>query len=432
VSALGRSGRPSTERPSVAEILRRHAPQYVRQHASQAAPQVQNVLARLALCRTRALGGRLYHCHGCDHQINIYNSCGDRHCPQCGGAKRRDWLERAAEVILPGLNYFQVIFTLPDGLSSLTLGNRREVYSLLMRCAWQALDAELREEQGIQSAATLVLHTWNQRLEHHSHVHAVVPGGGLSLDGKRWLKTRHPTHRRRRKPYLANNIELGIRFRKLFVAGLLRLQSRGELKLIPALQTSAALESWLATVAPAGWNVFIEPPPSETAQPENVLKYLARYLSGGPISDRRLISYDGQLVRFWARSLEKPPAGERAEQVAEELPALEFTRRWSLHILPKDFVKVRHYGGFSNKHRADYLERCCQLLDIQPPKPATAETANQNETQSEPETAFPESQPPTLECPRCQRSMACVMASERPSWSVTMNSIHRPPWYQRQ
>jgi len=332
-------------------------------------------------------------------------------------------------VILPGQNYFQVVFTLPNKLSALTLGNRRQVYSLLMRSAWQALDELLREQQGIQSAATLVLHTWNQRLEHHSHVHAVVPGGGISLDGKRWIKTGHPKQRRRKQPYLTDIIELGVRFRKLFVAGLLRLQRRGELKLIPALQTSAALESWLATIAPTGWNVFIERPPSENAKPENVLKYLARYLSGGPISDRRLISDDGEVVRFWARSLDKPKPGERPEQVAEELSAVEFTRRWSLHILPKDFVKVRHYGGFSNKHRTDYLQRCRELLDIRPPEPAMAETEKQNETK--PEAALTESQPPSPECPHCQRKMRCLIATERPSWSYTMNSLHRPPWYQR-
>lgn len=134
-------------------------------------------------------------------------------------------------MILPGINYFQVVFTLPDKLSGLVLGNRRQVYGLLMRSAWQALDQILREQQGIRSAATLVLHTWNQRLDHHPHVHALVPGGGLSLDGSRWNKTRHKKHRRRKEPYLTDNIELGKRFRKVFIQGLMRLHRTGELKL---------------------------------------------------------------------------------------------------------------------------------------------------------------------------------------------------------
>lgn len=388
-------------------------------------------MARLSLCRTRALGGRLYRCGGCDHRVNVYNSCGDRHCPQCNGARRRDWLARTAALILPGIHYFQVVFTLPDKLSGLVLGNRREVYGLLMRSAWQTLDQVLRE-QGIRSAATLVLHTWNQRLDHHPHVHALVPGGGLSLDGSRWIKTRHPKHRRRKQPYLTDIIELGKRFRQVFVQGLQRLYRTGQLKLDgpwSQLKDTAALEAWLKTVAPAGWNVFIERPPTENAKPENVLKYLARYMSGGPISDRRLIWHDGKTVRFWARSLKKPQPGERPQQVAEELPAVEFTRRWALHILPKGFVKVRSYGGFSNQHRADYLARCCQLLDIQPAGQGEAEAALPSETEQE--SLLVEIERPLPKCPHCQRSMPCVIATKRPGWSVTMNSIHRPPWYQR-
>ncbi len=275
------------------------------------------------------------------------------------------------------------------------------------------LDQILREQQGIRSAATLVLHTWNQRLDHHPHVHALVPGGGLSLDGSRWNKTRHKKHRRRKEPYLTDNIELGKRFRKVFIQGLMRLHRTGELKLDgqwSQLKETAALESWLETVAPAGWNVFIERPPTEDAKPENVLKYLARYLSGGPISDRRLIWHDGKTVRFWARSREKPPAGERPEQVAEKLPAVEFTRRWALHILPKGFVKARSYGGFSNKHRAAYLQRCCQLLDIQPAGEAEAELPSETEQES----LLVELERPWLACPHCQQAMHCIVATEPP------------------
>lgn len=384
------------------------------------------------MCRSRALGGRLYRCDDCRGEVNIYNSCGDRHCPQCSGARRRDWLDRAAAVILPGIHYFQVVFTLPDKLSGLALGNRREIYSLLMRSAWQALNEILREEFGIRAAATLVLHTWNQRLEHHPHVHALVPGGGLSFKGDRWINTHHKKHRRRKQPYLVDILELGKRFREAFVQGLQRIHRTGELKLDgrwSEMREAATLESWLETVAPDGWNVFIERPPTQNAKPENVLKYLARYMSGGPISDRRLISHDEQSVYFWARSLEKPPPGKRPTQVAEQLPVVEFTRRWSLHILPSGFVKVRSYGGFSNKHRADYLQRCCQLLDIQPTE--QRETDTETEQPDETELSLVEIKLPELACPHCGKSMRCVSTSERPSWSVTMNSLHRPPWYQR-
>ena len=185
-------------------------------------------------------------------------------------------------------------------------------------------------------------------------------------------------------------------------------------------------EAELDSIAPDGWVVFIEGPPHEDAQPEHVLKYLARYMTGGPISDRRLISDDGELIRFWARSKEKSAAGERPPLVREELPGVEFTRRWSLHILPKSFTKVRRYGGYSNVHCRGYLERCRQLLGLQPDEsdgsPAQA-TANDQP----PETT--ESRPTEPACPHCHQPMICVLASERPSWSITMHSEYRPPWY---
>jgi len=418
--------RSQQARPTVAAILRQHSGEYVRQHARQAAPQVRNVLARLSLCRTRALGGHLYRCNSCAQEVNVYNSCGDRHCPQCSGGRRRDWLEGAASLLLPGVDYFQVVFTLPDKLSSLALGNRRPIYNLLFRSAWQALRELLTETFGIEAAATLVLHTWNQRLEHHAHVHALVPGGGPSLATGDWIKTRHPRHRRKKKPYLVDNELLGQRFRDKFIAACKRLHAKGELKLNgewSQFKDSQAFDDFLDSLAPDGWVVFIEAPPTQDALPENVLKYLARYMTGGPISDRRLISYDGDVVRFWARSQDKPPTGTPPSMVREELPAVEFTRRWALHILPKGFVKVRHYGGFSNTKRQTYLERCRQSLGI-------AETQQSPHDQQQLSTDSPtETQVHSPACPRCRRAMRCIRSSARPSWRETFSSNYRPPWY---
>jgi len=148
------------------------------------AQQVKSVLSKILLCRTPILKGHLYQCTGCGWEINVYNSCTDRHCPQCGGARRADWMNKSAEVLLPGVPYFQVIFTMPNQLSSLILGNRKELYGLLFQSAWKALDGELRATARFQGAAQMVLHTWNQQLEHHPHLHALVPGAGPATEGK--------------------------------------------------------------------------------------------------------------------------------------------------------------------------------------------------------------------------------------------------------
>ena len=352
----------------MADVLQQHTLRFIQRHPRQAVPQVQSTLAKLSLCRTAALGGRKLQCESCEHRCIIYNSCVDRHCPRCGGAKRADWLARTEQLLLPQVNYFQVVFTLPDLLSAVALGNRRAVYGLLMRTAWRALKEVLREEQGIEPAALMVLHTWNQELDHHAHVHVLVPGGGPSLDGTSWITTRHPKHRRRKKPYLVDNELLGEKFKEHFVAGLKRLHAKGLIAFDPPVLPARVNEArdepdfgeWLDRIAEQAWNVFIEAPP-EHSQPGHMVKYLARYLTGGPISDGRLISHEQGEVTFWARSKNKQTGNQPRPFT---LPGVEFVRRWSMHILPKGFTKTRAYGGFSCRHRQDYLRRCRELLRI--------------------------------------------------------------------
>ena len=181
-----------------------------------------------------------------------------------------------------------------DKLSALMLGNRRETYGLLFHAAWDALREVLRAELGCEPAALMVLHTWNQRLGHHPHIHALVPGGGPSLDGQQWVHSRHRYHHGRDRPYLVDHELLSERFRDKFVAGLTRLHRADKLKLEGEwshLRDPAAFTAWRKTFSDGPWVVNIEPPPTEDAQPENVLKYLARYMTGGPISDRRLIEH---------------------------------------------------------------------------------------------------------------------------------------------
>ena len=364
----------------------------------------------------------------------IYNSCGDRHCPQCAGAKRADWLTSTSELLLPGIKYFQVVFTIPDTLSSLALGHRREMYDLLFQSSWRSLSEVIAEEQGYEVAATMVLHTWNQKLEPHAHVHAVVPGGGPALTGKdRWVTSRRPGVKSCNGKYLVNADELRLRFREAFLSGLRRLHANGKLKLEGEwahLRDSSAFAAWVAPLEKITWVAYIEPPPTEQSSPEHVLKYLARYLTGGPISDRRLISHKDGRVTFWARTGTRT-GGDGASAAPYRLSGTEFVRRWSLHILPKSFVKTRRFGGYSNHHCERYLAECRGLLQAAGilPVPVERPLDRQESAESaEPDEAT-SSAATTPCCPGCGAALVCISADARVRWFSVMHSPHRPSWY---
>ena len=335
----------------------------MRRYPSQAVRQVQSVLSKISVCRTSAMGASWHWCSQCDTGIRIANSCGDRHCPQCRGASRAAWVDSALKKIVPGVDYYQVVFTMPEELSSLALGNRKVIFNLLFHTAWRSLKKVLADEQQYEAAASLVLHTWNQRLESHVHLHAVVPGGGPSLvDPGTWKNAVPPPHERQSRPWLADADVLRVEFRQQFLAGLRRLQTKGELKLEgdwSDLQDGDAFEAFLKPLEAKSWVTYIQPPPTESSQPADIVKYLARYLTGGPISDHRLVSDTNGQVTFTARAGTTQGGSEEIEEVS--LPALEFVRRWCLHILPHGFTKTRSYGGFSNHHCQRYIAECREL-----------------------------------------------------------------------
>lgn len=259
----------------------------MQRYGQQAAPQVQSTLAKLALCRTAALGGRRYRCGDCEQECVVYNSCGDRHCVQCAGAKRADWLDSTKKLLLEGVHYFQVVFTLPSELSSLALGNRRPIYDLLFTAAWSALKQTIEQEQGYDPAALMVLHTWNQHLEAHGHVHAVVPGGGPALDGSGWVNSRRRDGDSR-ELYLVDAVELRRQYRDLFLAGLTRLRQRGELQLqgdFAYLQAEDAWQSLLSKLESTDWVSYIQPPPRDAdrqpASAEQVLRSIPLHPTPG-------------------------------------------------------------------------------------------------------------------------------------------------------
>ena len=348
---------------TVSRLLREYTAGYVAQHRQQAAPQVQSTLAKLSLCRTATMGDHRYRCEQCNTECRVYNSCGDRHCPLCAGAKRADWLESTAQLLLPELDYYQVVFTMPAELSSLALGNRKVMFDLLFRSAWRSLKQVVEEEQQFEAAAAMVLHTWNQKLDAHVHVHALVPGGGPSLKKPgTWRKSRPPAHENQRRPWLVDADDLRVEFRDRFLGGLRLLHNKGDLKLTDEwshLNDKPAFDAWLEPFEQISWVTYIQKPPKDSS-PEHVLKYLARYMTGGPISDRRLVSHDDGIVTFSARIGKTHGGSDETEEVP--LSGVEFVRRWSLHILPKGFTKSRRFGGYSNHHRQRYIAECRELL----------------------------------------------------------------------
>ena len=411
-------------------MLRRYAPDFVTIHRKQAVPQVRGTLAKIALCRTAALGGRCYHCDICHGECFVYHSCGDRHCPQCAGARRADWVESAARLLLPGIDYFQVVFTIPDALSSLALGNRRAIYDLLFQSAWQSLSSVIAREHGFEAAAVMVLHTWNQKLEPHAHVHALVPAGGPSLSSPHsWVRCQRPNVPRCDGRYLVNADDLRTTFRQMFLSGLRQLHRSSQLKLEgewSELRDSAAFEIWLKPLDEIAWVTYIEAPPTEQSTPEQVLKYLARYLTGGPISDRRLVSAENGNVTFLART-GTTTGGGAGEAEPYTLSGPEFVRRWSLHILPKGYTKTRRFGGYSNRHQERYIAECEELLSARGLVSLQSDAITDATREiAEPSESSSQSEP---NCPACHIRMRLIANLCRPSWRLILHSPWRPPWY---
>lgn len=329
------------------------------------------------------------------------------------GARRADWVDRTAKLLHPSATYFQVVFTIPDKLSSLVLGNRRPLYRLLFQASWHALRQRVGAECGIEPATTMVLHTWNQRIEHHPHVHAIVPGSGPSLDGLRWVPCRWTKGTRKKppKPFLVDNTELGRAFRDQYISGVRRLIKSGELK----VQELTELEKLLSTLQDRDWVVFIQPPPTDVSDPADVVKYLARYMTGGPISNSRLIEVKDDRVWFWARSKDKSGRKERVS-----LSTMEFMRNWCLHILPKGFTKVRAYGGWSNTRRGDYQSLCKNLA------PAITESDGEPPSVGDEELEVVKDETPT--CPKCEIPMDHESYTRRPSWRELFYGPDHPVW----
>jgi putative transposase/transposase-like zinc-binding protein len=344
----------------VGDILRAHGDAYRARHP--VTPQQARVLRRLAQCRTAALGGHVDACSDCGFTRIAYNSCRDRHCPKCQASKRAAWLETRLERLLP-IGYFHVVFTLPALLSPLVLHNQRLLYDLLFRAASATLLTLAADPQrlGAQVGITAILHTWGQNLLFHPHLHCVVTGGGLALDGQHWVAGR-------RRYFLPVKV-LGKLFRGKFLAGLKAAYREGQLTLtgsVADLGDPRAFQQLLEQLYGRNWIVYAKRP---FGGAEQVFRYLGRYSHRVAIANSRLVSMDDNQVSFrW-----KDYANDHQTKVMT-VSAEEFIRRLLLHVLPKGFVRIRHFGLLASVNVATKLQRCRQLLGQetqpapQPPK----------------------------------------------------------------
>jgi hypothetical protein len=396
----------SGHRPEVADVIRNDGARFLKRYRP--TKEQFRVLNDLAKCRTAALGGHLKQCDTCAREIPVYNSCRNRHCPKCHGAARAAWLDAREREVLD-VQYFHVVFTLPHELAPLVLQNRRAIYSMLFRAASETLTTLARDPKylGAELGCVALLHTWGQNLLLHPHLHCVIPGGGLSADGERWVSCRDGF-------FLPVRVMSRL-FRGKFTAFLQSAYDEGELQFFGRLQQLShpnAWDGWLDTLRNKPWLVYAKPP---FGGPRQVLKYLARYTHRVAIANSRLISTDNAKVAFrW-----KDYANQNQHRIMT-LDAVEFLRRFLLHVLPKRFMRVRYYGFLANRHRQDKLESIRRLLgqaepsDTEPSDSLAAVDAEGQETTTDSADL----------CPECRKGRLRLVAPLTPqpvffldSWS---------------
>jgi hypothetical protein len=340
-------------RLDLADIFRTHQKDFLARWSHVLSRQQRKALRAIRDCRTAALGGHLQQCDRCGHRVILYNSCRNRHCPKCQAMARARWLQQRQAELLP-VPYFHVVFTLPQQVGQLALQNAKQIYTILFRAASQTLLETAAEPRllGASIGFLAVLHTWGQNLHLHPHLHCVVPGGGISPDGSRWIRCRKSSFflpvrllsRRFRKKFLR---QLGQAFRYG------RLRFSGELR---SLADLAVFRTLCEKAARIDWVVHVKPP---FGGPQRVLKYLARYTHRVAISNHRLRSLEQGRVTF-----EWKDYAARGRTKNMTLDAVEFMRRFLLHVLPSGMVRIRQFGFLANRVRTQKLELCRTLLAV--------------------------------------------------------------------
>ena len=350
--------RPALE---VADIFRDRGPAWRKANAGHVSLGQMKVMSAIERCRTAALGGHVARCEKCAHTHVAYNSCRNRHCPKCQGAAAKDWLaEREAE-LLP-VPYFHVVFTLPAPIGDIAYQNKAVVYDLLFKAAAETLITIAADPRhlGARIGLTAVLHSWGSALTHHPHVHMIVPGGGISPDGERWVSCRPGF-------FLPVRV-LSRLFRRLFLERLVAAHNAGRLHFFGDHAPLAGHHAFAAHLAPLRkieWVVYSKPP---FGGPQAVLAYLSRYTHRVAIANSRLLAFDGAAVPFKWKDYR---ARGRERQKIMTLASREFIRRFLIHVLPGGFHRIRHYGLLANGGRAVNIARARELLRV----PATQSEA---------------------------------------------------------
>src|SRR5665213_624613 len=374
--------RPAIE---VADIVRAKGRQFLERFKAMLSYQTLKAFRAVLRCRTAALGGHKDKCVDCRYEAPIsYNSCRSRCCPKCQAQARQRWVEAQQRDLL-NTNYFHVVFTVPHELNPLALTTPRRFFDLLFEASSQTLleVAADPKRPGAEIGFLAILHTWSSNLLPHYHIHCVVPAGGLSPDHKRWIHTSHPL-------FLLPIPVLHTVFRKKFLDGLRRLYGKGLLDCRgPAADFSdpAWFEQLAARLGKKKWFVYAKPP---FGGPAHVLRYLGRYTHRIAISNHRLTSFDGQRVTFRWRDY-----AHGGKQRKMTLDATEFLRRFFLHVLPKGFVRIRHFGFLANRFRRSRIALCRQLLPVIPVAAAVAQSLGEV--------------PSNWQCPRCRGPMIVIL-----------------------
>ncbi|UPT63007.1 MAG: IS91 family transposase [Hyphomonadaceae bacterium JAD_PAG50586_4] len=350
----------------VADIFRAAGSAYRQAHAGHLSFGQLRVMSAIEACRTAALGGHVSRCEDCAHADISYNSCRNRHCPKCQSAAAYDWLEARRADLLP-VEYFHVVFTLPAPIADIAYANKAVIYEALFKAASEALLRLAADPKhlGARIGLTAVLHTWGSALTHHPHVHCIVPGGGLSSDGTRWIACR--------PGFLLPVRVLSRLFRRLMLQRLAKAHAQGALHFFGAhvaLHDIDAFRAFLKPLHRAEWVVYAKPP---FAGPNQVLSYLARYTHRVAIANSRLVAFDGARVSFKYKDYR---ANGEARRKLMTLGAGEFIRRFLLHVLPDGFHRIRHYGFLANGVRVAAIAKARAALQAAlPDQPASANDA---------------------------------------------------------
>jgi Putative transposase/Transposase zinc-binding domain len=328
-------------RPDLADIFRRYGERFAQTHRVSAAEH--KVIRAVTACRTEELGGHLYRCDACDFERPVYNSCRNRHCPKCQSLAKARWLEKQTSELLP-VGYFHLVFTLPHEFNRLILAHKKIVLSLLFKAVSETLLDFGKRRLGGTLGIIGVLHTWDQTLKDHFHLHCLVPAGAISLDQNRWIVTR--------KNFLFPNKALSRVFRGKFLDLLGQAHRSGKI---------APLYKNINVPHHKDWVVYAKKP---FGSPQTVLDYLGRYTHRVALSNDRILAIDRGQVTLSYRDRKD---GDQKKSLT--LDAQEFVRRFLLHVLPDGFMRIRHFGFLANRSKKQALARCRQLLDLDPALP---------------------------------------------------------------